>query len=638
MSRDTETMPKIHNEEQHPMEFNRPFRRNTPSSSARPILAALAAILVAARVAHVAPPAAPADTFDPEKAVPVEVLLSHEALLPGEPARLAAVFHVPKNYHITDIKYEMFFVEADTLQHVRLDNLRYPPGVKEHGEKVYRGDVTVFGDVTVSPGAQLGTIDWTVYAGYQICSEVGDLTCYMPVEKTVELKLSITDEADLARTANAEVFGGGIDGGGAELSLEDRLQSALQRGSWLAFVLVFVGGVLSSLTPCVYPVIPITISFIGARSKGKLHGFIQSLFFVLGMALVYSSLGVVAALSGKSFGSFGASPVMNAAVAAIFLTLAAGMFGAYEMQMPSSVSAKLQSGDRSGPLGAILMGAVTGFIAAPCVGPIIAGLLIFIASTQSIFTGFFLMLTYALGMGLLFLVIGTFAGALSTLPGADSWMETVKKFFGVVMVAMALYFLRFLIPEAAMPYLSGAGLVIFGVYTGAFHPLSEESGGAEKFYKALGLVAVVLGAKFLIWGWGAPGAGIAGLAGTAERAELEWEISSPQSDRHVSLLEEARSEGRPAVVDFWAEWCVQCRELDHKTWVDPEIYAEGQRFARIKMDMTDSESVWAQTQNERFQVVGMPTVIFYDSDGEETKRFVGFKKPHRVLEYMQAVR
>lgn len=589
------------------------------------------------------PSANPAAAFDPAKAVPVEATFTPESVVAGQEARLTVTFHVPKGYHITDRKYEMFYVAADTTARLRLDKLKYPKGTTEHEEQVYRGDVQVQGVFTVKPG-DLDTLEWRILAGYQICSETGDLTCYMPVDKELTVRVPVVDAAvaapmdSLASTAGVQAAAPPEDSlqAAPRAGLEGRLQDALEKGSWMAFLLVFLGGVLSSLTPCVYPVIPITISFIGARSKGRLHGFVQSLFFVAGMALVYSSLGLAAALGGGSFGSIGQSSVVQGVIAAIFLLFAASMFGAFEMQLPSSISAKLQSGDKSGPLGAVLMGAITGFIAAPCVGPIIAALLVFIAASQNLMLGFFLMLSYALGMGVLFLVIGTFAGALNSLPGAGGWMETVKKFFGVVMVAMAVYFLREMIPASWMPWLAGAGLVIFGVFTGAFDPLEEESETPRKLFKALGWVALLIGARFLLFGFGA--ALPAGTVAPQEQAELAWVVSSPAADSHMDLLAAAATEGRPAMVDFWATWCAQCKELDHKTWTDPAVRQEAERFQRVKMDMTLSESDWAKAQNATYGVVGMPTVIFFDSRGKEVTRFVGFQEPEKVLEIMKGVK
>lgn len=622
---------------------------------------ALLLILTSTLRLGAAPSAPAAATFDPAKAVPVEVFLSHNSLAPGEEAQVAVVFRVPRNFHITDRKYEMFYVEADTTAQLRLDRVRYPKGTREHDEEVYRGNVVVRGSVKLKPGAS-GTLVWPFRAGYQICSETGELTCYMPIDKELSLKIPVVASAADMQAQHPELFGqpkaamadttvadtSNAVAATAEVQstddattaadtlatsapegLEGKLQRALEQRSWVAFLLVFLGGLLSSLTPCVYPVIPITISFIGGRSKGKLHGFIQSLFFVAGMALVYSGLGLMAAVTGGSFGAIGQSPVVQGVIAGIFLVFAASMFGAFEMQLPSAISEKLQSGDKSGPLGAVLMGAITGFIAAPCVGPIIAALLVFIASTQSLALGFFLMLSYALGMGVLFLIIGTFAGALNSLPGAGGWMETVKKFFGVVMVAMAVYFLREVIPAGWMPWLAGAGLVVFGVYTGAFDPVDESSEASARFYKAAGWVALLIGARFLLFGFGASTA--------PAKEELAWTISSPSADQHGALLLAASSAGRPAMVDFWATWCAQCKELDHKTWTDADVVAEGARFDRIKMDMSQSDTPWAKAQNTAFKVVGMPTVIFYNSDGQEVTRFTGFKEAPEVLAIMRSI-
>ena len=605
----------------------------------------LLALLTLSRVLIAGPGEPAVDVFDPQSDVPVEVLLSHEALAPGAPARLAVVYHVPANYHITDIANGLFYVEADTLDGLRLDNIRYPePIVDSHGDKVYRGTVTVTADIALDRDVS-AELPWTVRAGFQVCSETGALTCYLPVDLEFPLEFPMVASPEQMRPLHPEIFGETMAAAepAAEEGLQGRLDAALAKGSWIAFLIVFVLGILSSMTPCVYPMIPITISFIGARSgNSRWTGFIQSVWFVVGMALVFSTLGVVAAASGGVFGAAGQSPIFLVGLAVLFLVLAASMFGAFDLQLPNTWMEKLPSGRKNGPAGAIIMGGITGFIAAPCVGSVIATLLLFIANTGNLVNGFFLMLAYSLGMGSLFLVIGTFAGALNMLPGAGSWMETVKHFFGVVMVAMALWFLRTLIPAEIMVYLVGGGLVIFGVFSDAFSPLPEDAGHGPRFMKAVGIIAVLLGARYLIFGLGSPVAsmvaGTAGPVASAQKAEVAWTVSSPESDTHDALLAAAAAEGKPVVMDFWAEWCVQCKELDHETWSDPRVMEEAARFTTIKMDMTRTSSDWAKAQNQGYTIVGMPTVIFFDASGHEVRRFNGFHKADKVLEWMREVR
>lgn len=579
--------------------------------------------------------------FDPDQDIPVEALLSHTAYTPGMKGEAVILFHVPENYHITDIENGLFYVEYDTIEAVQITDIRFPQWiVDEEGNHVYRGTVPVIVKFTLSKELD-APFTYTLRAGYQVCSEIGTLTCYMPIEKNITLDLKITNDKSEVSPISTEWFTTSEPSG--EGSLENRISSALASGSLIwVFLLVFLGGILSSFTPCVYPMIPVTIAYIGARSgKSRFSGFYLSLFFVLGMALTYSILGVIAAASGSSFGSFGQSATVQFVIAGIFLILALSMFGLYEIQMPSGLMNKMQSGAKAGPMGAIVMGSITGFIGAPCVGPVIGVLLVYIAGTGDLLFGFTLMMTYAVGMGMLFLVIGTFSGALNSLPSAGGWMETIRNAFGVVMVAMAIYFVRLYIPESTLWMASGAFMVMVGVYTGAFARIEGEGEFGEKLMKSIGIIVLVAGLYFLIGGvakaWpvsflstAAPVTATAGGAQSSGR-EVEWLINAEEEGFAL-----AAAESKPIMIDFYADWCAACKELDENTYNQPEVVSLSQRFVNIKMDFTRANTgSWEKQMREKYRIVGMPTVILLKSDGTEITRFMGFKKAKDLLPLLE---
>ena len=572
-----------------------------------------------------------AQDFDPEAAVPVELVFSHTAYTPGMSGQVAVVYHVPDNYHITDVENGLFYVEYDQNDLVQITDTVFPAGIIDHeGDRIYRGDVPVLLSFTLT-GDNFDSLNWELKAGYQICSEIGDLTCYMPVEKALPFTPVFTDDAAQV-TAVAAPWFAPVE----TADLESKLQNALGGNLILAFLLIFLGGLLSSFTPCVYPVIPVTIAYIGAHSgKSRFSGFYLSLFFVVGLALVFSILGIIAAAGGSSFGSIGQSATIQFIIAAIFLGLAASMFGAYEIQLPSSWLSKMQSGTRSGPLGAIIMGGITGFIAAPCVGPIIGVLLVYIAATGNMLLGFFMMLMYALGMGVLFLVIGTFAGALNSLPQAGGWMDTIKNLFGVIMVSMAIYFVRLYIPPTMLLLLIGAWIITVAVYVGAFTKLQSDSTFIAKLYKALGLVLLLAGLYFTTGGlfkaWPLTVFNFTGtgIVDATPEIEVEWTVNNPDE-----IFASAATLDKPVMMDFYADWCVACKELDEYTWNDPAVVSLSEQFLTLKMDFTVRDD-WEKEMRARFEVFGMPTVIFLAPDGSEIDRFVGFKKPDRVLPLMQ---
>ena len=560
--------------------------------------------------------------------VPVKAVWHKSAIPAGGSSELAVVFDVPKGHHITDVEYELFFVHAPDTFGLHFDKPNFPAGVKHRDERAYRGRAVVKVPVTAEAEAQPGKYSFPVNVGYQICQEFGNEICFLPVERTIMVNAEIVSAGVTVLPENEDIFGAAPTVTEEKpTTLEGRLLAALNRGSWLAFLLVFVGGILTSFTPCVYPIIPITIGYIGGASTGKpLRGLGLSAIFVLGIAVVYSSLGLVSAATGTLFGSISGSPWVTVVVAGIFAIMGISMLGAFDIALPSSMQTKLQTGGKGGGLlGPLVIGMVSGLVMAPCVGPVIVALLAWVAQTHNLLLGWALLFVFSLGLGLLFLVIGTFAGAIQALPRAGGWMETVKKGFGWILLAAALYLLRLMIPEPYYSFAWAVLLIFFAVFAGAFDSLSSEAGTSQRVRKAVTLIIFLIGAISLFKAI-APGAGQ--IAGTPKGLEVSWIVNEEEK-----ALELARNESKPMIVDVYADWCVACVELDKKTYSVPEVAGRVDSFVRLKLDFT-KKTPWVKEMMRKYQITGMPTVILFAESGDELGRFTGFKPPKDFLSFL----
>lgn len=405
----------------------------------------------------------------------------------------------------------------------------------------------------------------------------------------------------------------------------DAFTQALAKGPIYAALAALLGGLAVSLTPCVYPMVAVTVSIFGAKqAKSRSQGMLLSLAFVLGIAAMLVPLGVIVGMGGGMFGAVLQSRAVIVGISLLFVIMAASMFGAFELTLPSSLNNKLAELGGIGYKGAFLLGWVCGLIATPCTGPVLTGILAWIATTQSASLGALAMAAFAFGLGTPFFVVGAFA---VQLPKSGRWMVHVKSALGIVLLVVAFYFLNnsFGFADA---YVSGslvfiavsAVLALVGLALGAVHREFGEPGVGVKVAKGLGIALVSVGA-------------FAGILGAVKPAEaLTWERHDVEG-----ALARAVTERRPLLLDFTAAWCGACKELDKKTFSEPRVGEELGRFVAVKVDATNNDDPKVEAMLARFKVLGLPTVVLFDSRGKEAVRFNDFVPPDEFLKSIQRI-
>jgi thiol:disulfide interchange protein DsbD len=383
----------------------------------------------------------------------------------------------------------------------------------------------------------------------------------------------------------------------------------------LLLVTVFFGGLALNLTPCVFPLIPITIGFFSQQTKGRSGGsFTLALAYFLGIALTYSLLGVLAALGGAIFGAALQNPLVVAVIVIVLLALATSMFGVWEIRPPAW--AMRASGGRGGVVGALVMGLLMGIVAAPCIGPFVIGLLTYVGQKGDPVFGFFVFFALAAGLGLPYLLLGTFTGLVNRLPASGAWMIGVRQVFGIILIAMAAHFAAPLLPGEG-----GAWLISLTLILGALYLLVIDRTGHEQ--PAIDRVMRLVCAGLLVVGLTMLPAATDGDAAADRGEHLDWAAF----DRNA--FRQALDSGETVIVDFYADWCAPCKELEEKTFADPRVAAVLEGYVRFKVDQTRSSSDAVALAKE-FNVLGVPTVMVYRAN-EEVFRITGFEPPETFL-------
>jgi len=384
---------------------------------------------------------------------------------------------------------------------------------------------------------------------------------------------------------------------------------------------VFAGGMALNLTPCVYPIIPVTISyFAGQGDRRQSRLFAHGASYVIGLAVTNSLLGVTAALTGGLMGSLLQNPVVLMAIATVLVLFAASLFGFWEMRLPFAMT-QIASRSYAGYFGSLFMGLTMGIVAAPCIGPFVLGLLTWVAGLRSAWLGFVIFFTLSLGLGLPLFVLALFSGQLKRLPRSGEWMLWVRKMMAWFLVGMAAYYLRALLPKIVYSFLLASVALAAGLHLGWLSKVQAQSSKFKWIRSITGTTGLVL-ATLLIGGWVLRGPGVT------------WH---PYSDE---LLENARRNGTPVIVDFYADWCSPCVKLENETFHQSDIVARTRKdFIMVKVDLTRADNLLNEDLLTRYKVKGVPTVVFIGPDGRERNdlRLVDFIPADQFLGRMASL-
>ncbi|NOZ24178.1 MAG: thioredoxin fold domain-containing protein [Planctomycetes bacterium] len=555
--------------------------------------------------------------------------LDREQVRPGETVNAQVTVEIKEGYHLTKNQTK---VSVDAPKGVQSGKIIEPATKRRNlpalgGEvESYEGKGTFIVPLHIAGTASPGEKEIKVKLVYQGCSRTA---CFLPAEKEFTLHLTVqagtvpqTRPVPSAEPSKPDVK--------KDRSLTARFSKALGAGSYgAAAMLAFLAGILLSLTPCVYPMIPITIGIIGTGAGGsRSRGFVLSLVYVLGIATMFSTLGVIAGATGSIFGQAAGNPKFVAPLTALFVVLGFAMMGAFELQLPPALVGKFGGKKGAGIVGVFLMGFLGGVVVSPCGAPVIFAALAYVSQTGNVFLGFIVFFAMALGLGILFIIIGTFSGVLASLPRSGGWMEVIKKAMGVALIAGALWYGRILIRPNAFPSVIVVAAIMSGIY---LSEILKQGLKAPKGLLALSVITILLGILAGLW-IGTPKP--TPTAKTEDASPIPW-MNSVMEAESRSITEQ-----KPILIDVWADWCVKCEELAQTTFRDPRVVEEIKRFIPVKLDFSDTKSPQVEKWKQEYGIQQLPTVLFMDRNGELQKDLTvhDYISPEEMLKRMRQVK
>ena len=564
--------------------------------------------------------------------VKIKAYQSFDKVPSGTEFKIAVKVNIDPQWHINSNKpYEDFLIPSvisiNTTSGFSLTKIKYP---KSQDRKLAFSDkpLSVFeNEIYIGALAKAPTIlkpgayKLAITFDYQSCN---DKTCLPPNSVSDNLTIEVIDRQAAVKEINQDVFRNidldytsgaitTINSDSDNNSISSRLEKS---GLLLSLIFVFIGGLALNLTPCVYPLIPITIGYFGGQSEGKTSRLVMmGLLFVVGLAITYSVIGVVTALSGSLFGSLLQNTYVILLIALIFLVLSLSMFGVYEFKLPDSLVNKA-GGAKSGMFGAFFMGLTMGIVAAPCIGPFVIGLVTYVAAKGDPLFGFILFFDLAIGLGFPYLLLAIFSGKIKKLPRAGEWMESVKHIFGFLLIGMAIYFINPILPKNLQGYPLPIFMILAALYLILFDKLANRIKGFRIFKIVFSIILVIVAVYALV---------------PSNKKSIGWQHYKPE------IVSSSFSGSKGMIIDFYADWCIPCKELDANTFSDDRVIVLANNFVALKADMTKSLSPEVESLRNKYNIVGVPTVLIIDSKGKEVQRLTGFVNADEFIKMLKDV-
>lgn len=578
-------------------------------------------------------------------------------LLPPDVAyRFSATIAAPDQLRLNWIIAAGTFLYKSRLQlslenspNVELAKLTLPIGIVKHNAVLPDGEI---GDVEVYHDAidlivplhrrTIAPVRIILVAKYQGCAEIG--VCYPPITQKVSLELP----AVVADTINTVAAATDTMTDVNTIAEQDRLANTLRKGTFWGIVATFFGlGVLLAFTPCLFPMFPILSGIIVGQQHDLTtrRAFALSLMYVLGMAAAYTVAGILAALFGHNLQAALQNPWILSLFAIFFIALALAMFDVYAIQLPTSLQSKvsiLSNRQKSGNLlGAGIMGLLSALIVGPCIAPPLAGALIYIGQTGDVWLGGTALFALSIGMGTPLLIIGTSAGSI--LPRAGAWMHHIKIIFGILLLGVAIVILERIVPPFVNMLLSGILLIGIAGYMEVLSPKSSiKINNWMRLQHSLGTVALIYGTLILI---GAAAGGrnvLQPLRGifisNAHNSQLELTFQPIKTINELDrALTQASAQNRPVLLDFYADWCISCKELDLYTFTDPQVQRILEKFVLLKVDVTANDAAAQALLQQRFNLPGPPAIVLYNRQAQEISklRMIGFITADKLLNHLR---
>ncbi|CAG2154120.1 Thiol:disulfide interchange protein DsbD [Cupriavidus yeoncheonensis] len=570
-----------------------------------------------------------------------------------DPQTIEVRFDVASGYYL----YRERFAIAAQPDTVRLGKPEFPAGKVKFDETFGKEMETYRDTVVIRVPVQSAPADgkWSLVVTSQGCADKG--LCYPPMESVykvgaVSLGSLLGNSPRSEATTRPPAAGPGTDAAApsARIDENDRIAGVLASRNLAIVVALFFGlGLLLTFTPCVLPMVPILSSIVVGEHATRSRALVVSLAYVLGMAVVYTAIGVAAGLLGEGLAAALQTPAVLAAFAALMVALSLSMFGLYELQLPQQWQNRLTatSNRRRGGqvIGAAAMGAISALIVGPCVTAPLAGALAYIAQTRDAVTGGSALLAMALGMGVPLVLVGVGAGNL--LPRAGRWMEATKRFFGFLLLGVAIWMVTPVLPAWLIMALWAALLLVAAVFLGAFDALGAEARGVARLGKGLGVLAALAGAILLL-GLASGGRdplqplahlNLARVTGAAAEAPAGPRAVHFERVRSVAELDarvaQAAAAGKPVLLDFYADWCVSCKEMERMTFTDARVRSRMSEIVLLQADVT-ANNADDKALLKRFGLFGPPGIILFGADGRERPvRVIGYQSAGRFLDSLE---